>query len=118
MAGADTLERLRQFLCELSPSARALLIGELERSLSRGDEVGGAGLILQELRHVMRDQRDGALRLGNCSRLFFKPLEPFLVDDRSDHKHPGRVARTSLEMLWTWIRRDLLSEDAGCWPMA
>jgi hypothetical protein len=111
MAGADTLERLRQFLCELSPSARALLIGELERSLLRGDEVGGADLVLQELRHVMRDQRDDAPRLGNCARLFFKPIEPFLVDDRADHKHPGRVARASLDLLWTWIRRDLLPED-------
>ena len=112
MAGADTIERLRQFLRELSPQARSLLIGELERSLLRGDDVAGADLVLQELRRVVREQRDGAPRIGNSARLFFKPLEPFLVDDRGDHKHPGRIARSSLEMLWTWIRRDLLPEDA------
>ncbi|HEY4981025.1 MAG TPA: hypothetical protein VII24_03570 [Pseudolabrys sp.] len=112
MAGADTIERLRQYLRELSPPARSLLIGELERSLLGGEEVAGTDLVLHELRRVVREQREGAPRIGNSARLFFKPLEPFLVDDRGDHKHPGRIARCALEMLWTWIRRDLLPEDA------
>ncbi len=112
MAGADTIERLRQYLRELTPPARSLLIGELERSLLRGDDVAGADLVLQGLRSVVREQREGAPRIGNSARLFFKPIEPFLVDDRADHKHPGRIARSSLELLWTWIRRDLLPEDA------
>ena len=117
MAGADTIERLRQYLRELSPQDRSLLIGELERSLLRGGDVPGAdlslhALLLHELRRVLRDQREGAPRISNSARLFFKPLEPFLVDDRGGHKHPGRIARCALEMLWTWIRRDLLPEDA------
>ena len=60
----------------------------------------------------MREQREGAPRIGNAARLFFQPLEPFLVDDRGEHKHPGRIARASLEPLWNWIRRDLLPDDA------
>lgn len=114
MAGAETtVERLRQFLRELSPGARSLLIGELERSVLRGDEVTGADLVLQELRRIVREQRDGAPRIENYARLLFKPLEPFLVDDRGDHKHPGRVARSSLEALWNWVKRDLLPNDAN-----
>jgi hypothetical protein len=35
-----------------------------------------------------------------------------MVDDRADHHHPGRLARSSLETLWIWIRRDLLPDDA------
>ena len=112
MAGADTIERLRQFLRELPPSSRLLLIGELERCVLRGDDLAGADLVLQELRRVLRDQRDGASRMGSSARLFFKPFEPFLVDDNPDHKHPGRIARSSLEILWTWIRRDLAPADA------
>ncbi len=116
MARADTIERLRQFLRELSPAARSLLIGELERSLLRGADSTSADfalheLLLQELRHVLRDQREGGPRISNSARLFFKPLEPFLVDDRGDHNHPGRIARASLEVLWTWIRRDLLPDE-------
>jgi hypothetical protein len=117
MAGADTIERLRQFLRELSPKARSLLVGELERSLLRGGDAPGADLslhelLLQELRRVLRDQRQGVPRISNSARLFFRPLEPFLVDDRDNRNHPGRIARSSLEMLWTWIRRDLMPEDA------
>jgi hypothetical protein len=112
MAGAETIERLRHYLRELPPPARALLISEFERSLLRGDEGAGTDLVLQELRRIVRDQREGSPRIGHCARLFFKPLEPFLVDDRTDHNHPGRIARNSLEMLWTWVRRDLLPEEA------
>ena len=112
MADAETIERLRHYLRELSPSAQSLLIGELERSVLRGEEVAGADLVLHELRYIMREQRQAAPRIGNAARLVFKPLEPFLVDDRGDHHHPGRIARCSLESLWTWIRRDLLPDDA------
>jgi hypothetical protein len=112
MAGVETIERLRDYLRELPLQARALLIGEFERSLLRGDDASGIDLVLQELRGIARDQRAGSPRVGHCARLFFKPLEPFLVEDRADHAHPGRVARRSLEMLWTWVRRDLLPEAA------
>ncbi len=113
MAGAETtVERLRQFLRELSPGARSLLIGELERAVLRGEEVTGADLVLQELRRIVREQRERVPRIEDSARLLFKPLEPFLVDDRGDHKHPGRVARSSLDALWNWIQRDLLPNDA------
>jgi len=112
MAGAETIERLRQYLHELPPTACSMLIGELERSMLLNEDAAGADLVLQELRRVMRDQREGAPRISHSARLFFKPLEPLLVDDRGDHEHPGRIARSALEMLWAWIRRDLLPDDA------
>lgn len=112
MAGAETIERLGQYLRELSPQARSLLIGNFERSLLGGDAAAGTDLVLHQLRGIVREQHEGAPRIGHCARLFFKPLEPFLVDDRPDHNHPGRLARSSLETLWTWIRRDLLPEEA------
>ena len=119
MAGdGASVERLRQYLRELKPAARSVLIGELERGLLRGDDapaaspVLGASLVLHELRLVIREQRDGSPRLGSAARLFFVPLEPFIVDDLAEHKHPGRVSHNVLEQLWTWIRRDLLPEEA------
>ena len=111
MAGAETIERLRQYLVALSPEVRTLLIGELERAVLRGDEDSGAELILGQLRGIARDQREGAPRVSHSARLFFRPLEPFLVSDR-DRDHPGRIARASLVPLWTWVRRDLLRQDA------
>lgn len=112
MAGADTIERLQQFLRELTPKARSMLIGEFERSLLRGDDLTGADLVLQELRRIAREQRDGVPRIGHSARLFFKPFEPFLVDDHGQLQHPGRISRASIETLWNWIRRDILPDDA------
>ncbi len=112
MAGADTIERLQEYLRDLSPQARSLLIGEFERSLLRGDDLSGADLVLQELRRLAREQREGTPRIDQSARLFFKPLEPLLVDDVGQHRHPGRISRSSLDGLWTWIRRDILPDDA------
>jgi len=112
MAGADTIERLQGYLRDLSPQARSLLIGEFERSLLRGDELVSTDLVLQELRRLARDQREGAPRIDPSARLFFKPFEPFLVDDQGLHRHPGRIARSSLESLWTWVKRDILPDVA------
>lgn len=112
MAEGLPVERLRQYLRELKPEARALLVSELERSLLRGDETPGAELVLQELRRNARESGRPSQRIGNLPRLFFRPLEPFLVDDVAAHKHPGRIARVALDPIWEWICRDLLPGEA------
>jgi hypothetical protein len=106
------VERLRQFLREIKPGARALLIAELERSVLRGGDMPGAELVLQELRRSVREAGRQSQRIGNLARMFFQPLEPFLVDDTADHKHCGRIARVSLEPIWEWISRDLVPGEA------
>ena len=113
MAGLSqpVVERLREFLRELKPGARALLIAELERSLLRGDAVDGAELILTELRRTLRDTSPKSQRIGDHARLFFQPLEPFLVDDAPDHQHRGRVARSALEPIWLWICNVIMPEE-------
>jgi len=113
MAGADTIERLQEFLRALTQPARAMLLAEFERSLLRGEDLGAAEIVLQELRRIVRDQHAGPPRIGHTARMFFKPLEPFLVDDLGQHRHPGRIARASLEPLWVWIGRDLLPHDTA-----
>jgi hypothetical protein len=110
--GGQPLDRLRLFLRQLSPEARALLIAELERALLRGDEVPGGDFVLQEVRRAARDSGEQAPRIDNAARLFFRSVEPFLVDDTAGPKPPCRIARTSLEPIWAWIRRDLVPAEA------
>lgn len=112
MADGLLVERLRQYLRDLKPEARALLIAELERGLLRGDETPGAELVLQELRRSAREPSRPSPRTGSLARLFFQPLEPFLVDDTASHHHPGRIARVALDPIWQWICRDLLPGEA------
>src|ERR1700760_2588101 len=107
-AEAAAAEKLRAYLRELKPGARALLIAELERGLLQGAGPAGAEMVLSELRRSLRHSTMKATRLGDPAGLFFPPVEPFLVDDRPDHKPRGRIARSVLEPLWLWIGNTLL----------
>ncbi len=106
------VERLRDYLRTLKPEARAMLVAELERGMLRGDEAAGSELILQELRRAIRASGQPVARIGDAARLFFAPLEPFLIDDAADHKRLGRIARVSLEPIWDWMGRDLMPAEA------
>jgi hypothetical protein len=111
-SGGLSVEKLRHYLRDLKPEARALLIAELERGLLRGEDVAGGELILQELRRTSRDSAADAPRIGEAARMFFRPFEPFIVNDKPDHSHRGRIARASLETIWGFISRDLMPAEA------
>ena len=87
---------------------------ELERAVLRGDEVPGGDMLLQEVRAAVRDSGEHANtpRIGAPARAFFQPLEPFLIDTQTDRKAPGRIARATLDPIWTWIARDLVPVEA------
>src|SRR5262245_60385548 len=106
-SGALPLDRLRRFLRELPSGARALLMAELERAVLRGEEIPGGNMLLQEVRAAMRATDAQPPRIGAPAQAFFRPLEPFLIDAQSDRKSPGRIARATLDPIWTWILRDL-----------
>jgi hypothetical protein len=106
------VERLREYLLELKPEARSLLVSELERGLLRGDDTAGAELVLNELRRSLREAGQRSQRIGNPGRLFFQPLEPFLVDDAPEHRHDGRIARRALDPIWQWICNFVMKSEA------
>ncbi len=89
-----------------------MLVAELERGMLRGEEVGGGELVLQELRRAIRAAGQPVTRIGDSGRLFFAPLELFLIDEAADHKRVGRIARVSLGPIWDWIGRDLMPAEA------
>ena len=107
------VERLREYLQELPPATRAMLIAELERAMLRGEGDADNELVLQELRRVIRGESGPAPRIGNAARWFFMPVEPFLIDGPADHKRLGRLARVSLDPIWQWIGRDLMPAEAN-----
>jgi hypothetical protein len=76
-----------------------------------GTSPAGAELVLSELRRSLREGQSKSARFGDPARLFFQPLEPFLVDDAPDHKHRGRIARSALEPLWLWVSNTLMPEE-------
>src|SRR5262249_46901602 len=104
--GASPVEKLRQYLREISPEARALLLRELERVALSGEQFPGLDLILEELRAEQRVSRQSAERLDAPDRRFFLPIQPFLVDEDIPDRLPGRIARSALPRIWTWLERD------------
>src|SRR5580700_7580833 len=108
--GGPPAERLRGYLLQLPPAKRALLIAELESALLRGDDVPGGDLLLQEVRSSVRETGMRGPRIVPAARLFFRPLQPFLTEDQSDHKQPARIARSALPRIWDWICRDVLPD--------
>jgi hypothetical protein len=125
-----TAEKLRGFLRELTPRARAMLLAELERGEQRGEPLPGSELIVRELRGAGRadppavpppvpavpvappvppprpSDPDAAVRL------FFAFLEPFFVDDAPESVHMGRISRAAAAPIWEWIGRDLLPTES------
>ena len=98
MAGLVPKQQLQKYLRELTPEARTLLAAELERARARGEEPPGAALILEELRSEAFAGRKPP-RPSHPQRLFFTPLEPFLVDDAPARKHRGRISRAGFRYL-------------------
>jgi hypothetical protein len=128
----QTAEKLRGFLRELTPRARALLLAELERSEQRGVQLPGGDLIMRELRRadeaaakaapaakpeapegpvVKRAEAPLTDRDGSATRLFFACIEPFLVDDEPENIHQGRLSRSVATPIWDWIGRDLMPAE-------
>lgn len=111
MAEELPLEKLRAYLRELTPEARALLLAELERSAQAGGQLPASDFLLRELRAEAHTGRE-ANRVATPARLFFAPLEPFVVDDAPERQHRGRISRACLDPIWQWISRDLMPMEA------
>ncbi len=88
-----------------------MLVQEFERNLLRGDENAGNDLVLEELRRTIRAETRAVPRIGDAARLFFAPIEPFLIDAPADHRRIGRIARVSIETIWGWFGRDLIPAE-------
>jgi hypothetical protein len=101
-----SIERLRDYLTQLSPQSQALLMREFERAVERGEETTVATVVLEQLRKIVRGADDQARpRTDNPTRLLFRPLEPFLIENNVMVR-PGQIRRASLVPVWQWLARE------------
>ena len=94
-------EQLKQYLAQLTPQVRGRLLGELERLLELGEPIPRAEELIASLR---AEFPDGPERLGDPERLFFRPLEPVLVDGAPERANSGQIARGSLRPIWDLLK--------------
>lgn len=102
----SSIERLREYLGQLPPTAQAMLMREFERAIERGDDVAVAGVVLEQLRGIVRSpDRDAAPHSADPMRTAFRALEPFLTDGAGAIR-PGQIRRASLAPVWLWLGRE------------
>jgi hypothetical protein len=82
---------------------------QLAQALERDRLAGGSGLpydtILSGLRPKLREQ-DPAERVPTPQRAFFSVIDGIIVNERGEEKHPGRIARRSLDPIWRWLLKE------------
>jgi hypothetical protein len=111
------IERLKDYLGQLPPQAQALLMREFERAIERGEDATVANVVLQQLRSIARKpERGSSPRNRDAARLFFRALEPFLVE--GNMARPGQIRRTSLPPVFQWLARDGAPEQMRTYETA
>ena len=111
-SSAPALENLRWYLRRLAPQTQMTLLMAFERGILRDEAIPGVEAVIAELRTQLRNSGLKPRRIGNPSRLFFQPIEPFIVDGAPVGRHHGTIARACLNPIWSWICRDLAPIEA------
>jgi hypothetical protein len=110
--GQTSTERLRDYLAQLPPQSQALLMREFERAIERGEDTTVATFVLAQLRKVVRGtDKEARPRTDDPARLFFQPLEPFLIESNVPLR-PGQIRRASLAPVWQWLIREGAPDQA------
>lgn len=119
MPYSDQLEeKLRTYLGSLSPQAVEGLVRNIERAKTRNDADPHLHFILTAAVSMLRkpqastvDMPGGEQRRGQIQRIFFSPLDDFLINEVLKEKQEGRIHRGILTPVWTWLCRDVMSAD-------
>jgi hypothetical protein len=74
--------------------------------------IGGAALphdeILKALRPQLRGAASSTRRVPTPQRLFCRPFEDLLVSGERKAKQKGRIARSSVDVVWKWLASTLM----------
>jgi hypothetical protein len=106
-------EQIRSFILELPADSRLSLMRALDRARLKGERDPVKDLLMDAMRDVVRQSAEEVPRVYTASRLFFEPLEDFLINEELPTKLRGRISRKNLGRIWTWIERDVAPNDAA-----
>lgn len=119
MTQPDQLEaKIRTYLSSLNPRAIEALVRNLERAKAQNKTDPHVELVLASALEILRkptakglDVEAGELRRGQIQRMFFAPLDSFLIDEFLPIRQEGRINRGMLNKVWKWLGRDLMPMD-------
>ncbi len=119
MVYSDKLEtKLKSYLGSLSPQAVEALVRNLERAKTEKNAdpniqfiLAAAVKLLRKPQKVTPDIQGGEQRRGQIQRMFFSPLDDFLINEVLPNRQEGRIYRGILDKVWAWLCRDVLATD-------
>ncbi|GAB4516526.1 MAG: hypothetical protein Tsb0019_15990 [Roseibium sp.] len=119
MTYSDQLEaKLKTYLSSLNPKAVEALVRNLERAKTRKDAdphlqfiLAAAVGLLRKPKPAGADLPGGEQRRSQIKRMFFAPLDGFLINETLPNRQEGRIQRGMLDRVWTWLGRDVMATD-------
>ena len=114
MLSTEKREQLTAFLGSL-PTATALKVfAALEADRAAGGKELPHDEMIGKLREKLLSQ-DAVFpsRRQDAQRLFFTPIEDFLIGAHAGHKRKAQIARTSLNPIWRLLMTDKASNDTA-----
>jgi hypothetical protein len=103
-------EKIQNLLNSLPLQMRQALQEAIEKAREQGKEDAIYATLSQQFKLSLNEPE---FCLPEPSRLFFKPIEKFLIDDCPPQKIIGRIWRGSLQQLWSWIEHHAAAEDVS-----
>lgn len=119
MTYSDQLEnKIQTYLRSLSPKAVEALVRNLEQAkIKKGEDpqiqfvLAAAVTLLRKPQVKTADTQDGEQRRSQIQRMFFSPLEDFLINETLHTRQEGRIDRSVLNRVWKWLCRDVIATD-------
>jgi hypothetical protein len=88
------------------------VVSRLAKAVEVDRLIGGTALphdeILKALRPQLRGTGSRARRVPTPQRLFCRPFEDLLVSGERKTKQKGRIARSSVDVVWKWLANELM----------
>lgn len=112
MADTEKLKgKLSLYLSTLSDNAQQLLLKTLEKGAADGSNDAAADLIHAALRSVLDEKAPKIPLQDKLREGTFRSCQPFLAPVDLTAKVPARISPGSLEAIWQWAKRDIMSEE-------
>jgi len=119
MTYSNELEsKIKDYLSSLSPQAVEALVSNLEQAKGKNNSDPHLSLILTAAVTLMRKPQtfaggipNGKVRRAQVQRMFFAPLNDFLIGETLPNRQEGRINRIMLDRVWNWLGRDVIPND-------
>ncbi len=110
--------KIKTYLSSLSPKAVEALVSNLEKAKGQDKQDPHLNLILTAAVALMRKPQPGTLdtpggefRRAQVQRIFFSPLNDFLINETLSMRQEGRINRVMLDRVWKWLSRDVIANE-------